>query len=237
MVLWGLYLGAGPLGAQENLPQLIERLQPAVVTVVVYDAANKVRGQGSGFFINNEGHFITNFHVLGRAEKARIKTKQGRMYTVKGVVGYDLKADLVQAVVDLPAGRPHHFLKLSPKPARLGERVIVIGSPMGLEQTVSDGMVSGLRTHPKLGELVQITAPISPGSSGGPVVNMKGEVIAVAKAQLRTGQNINFAVPAASIQTMALGPLRPLPLRVAGMPPGQSPLPPRPQIQLPRPSP
>jgi len=93
-------------------------------------------------------------------------------------------------------------LRLSRNFPEIGERVVVIGSPLGLEQTVSEGIVSAIRG---IGRLLQITAPISPGSSGSPVVNMKGEVVGVATLQFTQGQNLNFAVSAERISKMKSG--------------------------------
>jgi hypothetical protein len=86
-------------------------------------------------------------------------------------------------------------LSLSKTVPEVGERIIVYGSPLGLENTVSDGIVSAIRDIPEFGKIIQITAPISPGSSGSPVLNMKGEVIGVASFQMIDGQNLNFAIP------------------------------------------
>lgn len=96
--------------------------------------------------------------------------------------------------MDIPAEfvRP---LSVSSSIPQIGERVAVIGNPSGLERTVSDGIVSAVRDIPEFGKIIQITAPVSPGSSGSPVVNMKGEVIGVATFQLIEGQNLNFAIP------------------------------------------
>jgi tetratricopeptide (TPR) repeat protein len=97
-----------------------------------------------------------------------------------------------------------HPLSLSTTIPEVGERIIVYGSPLGLEKTVSDGIVSAIREVPGYGKLIQITAPISPGSSGSPVLNMKGEVIGVATFQMIEGQNLNFAIPSERIANLNL---------------------------------
>jgi len=93
----------------------------------------------------------------------------------------------------------------------IGERIFTLGNPLGLEGTISEGIVSGIRQLED-GELYQITSPISPGSSGGPVLNSRGEVIGIATAALRVGQNLNFAVPSASLDQLwkHQGPVRPV---------------------------
>jgi S1-C subfamily serine protease len=145
------------------------------------------------------------------------------------MVAADEKADLVKMVVNLPGGVPHYLTVSGARPDA-GERVIVMGSPLGLEQTATDGMVSAIRTMRDRGEFLQISAPISPGSSGGPVVNMAGQVIGIATFQVK-GQNLNFAVPGYRILALRDGPPRPLPGLGAG---GKS-LPARPGVNIPRP--
>jgi len=240
LVLLGLLSFAPPLSAQEDLPQLIARIQPSVVTIIIFDRRGKVIGNGSGFFINPQGHLVTNYHVLSRAARAEIKTSEGRHYPIKMVLAADRQADLIKVTADLPAGGPPAYLPISSKRPLVGERVVVIGSPLGLEQTVSDGMVSGIRRITGLGEVLQISAPISPGSSGGPVVNVKGEVLGMARGFLTRGQNLNFAIPGSLI--LALGEGSPKPLEdldkdgrapASGLPPRATGLPPRPTIHLP----
>lgn len=189
-----LFFSVGQATAQENLPRLVKKIQPAVVTIIAYDKQGKVIGQGSGFFINQDGLFLTNYHVLAGANRALVKTADGRRYPVERMVAEDKDGDLVLSAVEAPRGGLPS-LKISGVLPEVGEKVAVVGSPFGLEQTLSDGVVSAVRRIPELGEILQITAPISPGSSGSPVVNMKGEVIGVATLQLVKGQNLNFAVP------------------------------------------
>jgi tetratricopeptide (TPR) repeat protein len=119
-------------------------------------------------------------------------------------VAEDPEGDLARISVDIPAEKVIP-LPVSPAAPRVGEKVVVIGSPLGLDQTVSDGIVSAIREIPKFGKIIQMTAPISPGSSGSPVLNMKGEVIGVATFLLLAGQNLNFSVPGERISQLARG--------------------------------
>ncbi|MGQ9919729.1 MAG: trypsin-like peptidase domain-containing protein [Desulfobacca sp.] len=206
ILLWWLCLGLG-LGwpaawAEENLPAIIKRIAPAVV-VVETQRGNK-RGLGTGFFINAQGHIVTNYHVIYGAEQATVKTQNGRRYPVKRVVAENKEADLVLISADIPP-RQIVPLEISSRLPEVGEKIYAIGHPMGLEQTVSEGIVSAIRKLPKLGDIIQITAPISPGSSGGPVFNGAGQVIGVARATFRTGQNLNFAVPGRKVLEMRGG--------------------------------
>src|SRR4029078_11155566 len=136
---------------------------------------------------------ISNWHVVDECYRAEVKTADGSIYHIKGILASDKEADLVLLEVEIPPGKAK-FLKVAGNPPDEGERIVVIGNPLGLEGTVSDGIVSGIRDLPKLGRLIQLTAPISHGSSGGPVVNMFGDVVGVARAALSEGQNLNFAV-------------------------------------------
>jgi tetratricopeptide (TPR) repeat protein len=180
--------------AQEKLPGIVKKIEPSTVVILTYGKDGKIIGQGSGFFISQSGDIITNRHVLIGVHRAEVKTVKGKVYPITMIVGEDKEADIVRASVNIPVEsvRP---LSVSISIPEVGERVAVIGSPLGLERTVSDGIVSAVREIPAFGNIYQITAPISPGSSGSPVVNMKGEVIGIATFQFVEGQNLNFAIP------------------------------------------
>jgi hypothetical protein len=193
-----------PLLAQENLPAIVKKIQPSVVTILTYDKKGKGLLQGSGFFIRKDGDIITNRHVLEGASSADVKTAQGNVYPVTRVVAEDTEGDLILVSVDIPPDTVYP-LSVSASIPEVGERVLVIGSPLGLEKTVSDGIVSAVRDIPQFGKIIKITAPISPGSSGSPVVNMKGDAIGVATLQTVGGQNLNFAVPSERIARLKSG--------------------------------
>jgi tetratricopeptide (TPR) repeat protein len=199
-----IILTVSPSMSQENLPALIKKVEPSIVVIVTYNREGKIQGQGSGFFINREGDVITNSHVLQEASRATIRTAEGREYPIKKVLAEDKEGDLIQVSVDIPEGavRP---LSVTSKPPEVGERVIVIGTPLGLDKTVSDGIVSAVRNVPAFGNIIQVTAPISPGSSGSPVINMKGEVIGIATFFVVAGQNLNFAIPGERIAKLTTG--------------------------------
>lgn len=176
-----------------NLVELAKKVRPAVVLIETFDKDKKRLGGGSGFFINQKGHLITNYHVLKGAYTAEVKTYDGRMYSVKLVLAERQDVDLIKVLVDIPE-KATKFVQVTNTVPEVAERVLVVGSPLGLEQTVSEGIVSAVREIPTIGKIFQISAPISPGSSGSPVVNMKGQVIGVATFQIIEGQNLNFAV-------------------------------------------
>ncbi len=195
------FLDVKPLLAYENLTNLVKKIQPAVVTVIAYDAFGKPVKQGSGFFINSQGHFITNYHVVAGGVRLEVRTAEGENHPFVKVLASNEAWDLAVATLVLPPLEVKSLTMTTAKP-EVGERIVVVGSPLGLEQSLSEGVVSAVRKIPNLGELVQITAPISPGSSGSPVVNLRGEVIGVATFFLARGQNLNFAVPALYIATL-----------------------------------
>jgi hypothetical protein len=190
--------------SQENLPVIIKRVEPSTVAVLTYDANGEAIAVGSGFFIDSNGDVITNYHVVQGASLVQVKTVDGRVYHVAGVSGEDKEGDLVRLSVDIPtyAVRP---LSVTTSVPEVGERIVVIGNPLGYEHTVSDGIVSAIRDVPDHGKIIQITAPISRGSSGSPVVNMRGEVIGVATLKAFAGENLNFAIPGERVA--ALGPI------------------------------
>ena len=198
--------------AQEVLPHLVKKIEPSVVVILTYNKEGSPIGQGSGFFINKDGDIITNRHVLLGAYRAEVKTPNGKVYPITKIVAEDAEGDLIRASVSLKNASRKRSSRISVSPLsvsssipQVGEQVAVIGSPLGLERTVSEGIVSAVRQIPGFGKIIQITAPISPGSSGSPVVNMKGEVIGVATFQLIKGQNLNFAIPGERIARLKRG--------------------------------
>ncbi len=192
-----------------DLVKLIKQVLPAVVTIAGYNDQGKLTSYGSGFFINAQGHLITNYHVIQSMAHAKVKTHEGKTYPMTTILAADQHADLALCQVDMPGGSPH-FLTVSREVPEVGERVVVIGSPQLLEQTVSEGIVSAIRTDTHKGQAIQMTAPISPGSSGGPVLNLKGEVVGVSTFFRKGGQNLNFAIPGHRILALQPGPGRPL---------------------------
>ncbi len=187
----------------ESLPSIVKRIAPSTVIVFAYDNKGEFLKLGSGFFISQNGDIITNYHVLQGASSAEVKTSDGKTYPITHIVAIDKQSDIIRLSVDIPS-KYVHSLSLSETVPEVGERILVYGSPLGLEKTVSDGIVSAIREVPGYGKLIQITAPISPGSSGSPVLNMKGEVIGVATFQMVEGQNLNFAIPSERIASLNL---------------------------------
>ena len=197
--------GAAP--AQESLPALVRRVKPSVVSVLTYDAKGEPLISGTGFFIR-AGQVITNMHVIRGAHRVEIHTLdgKGRTYPVAGALATDEEADLALLSVDLPAERSRPLTFASSLPDE-GEQIFVIGNPLRLEGSVSEGIVSAVREVPDLGHIIQITAPVSHGNSGSPLLNMRGQVVGIVTVKVTNGQNINLALGMARISSLPEGKL------------------------------
>jgi serine protease Do len=172
--------------------ELVERASASLVMVEAQGADGTPIATGSGFFFFRGGtKVLTNLHVLKWAHQVVVKSLVDQTrYAVDSVHAADLARDLCLLEVNSPA-----FPVLVPAPqydTQVGDDVLVAGNPKGLEGTFSKGIVSAIRAG---SDRIQIDAPISPGSSGGPVLNRYGEVIGVATSSLTSGQALNFAVP------------------------------------------
>lgn len=194
------------ISAQDFLPELVKRIKPSAVAIETFDAKDNTLSRGSGFFVAAD-RVITNRHVIEKASRVEIHLLSGKKFTVKGVLAIDGEGDLALLSVEVPKGSaiPLPIVKSVPQE---GESVVVVGNPYGLEGSVSNGIVSAVREISGYGKIIQITAPISPGSSGSPVVNMNGQVIGVATLQAAEGQSLNFAVPAERISQLKVTELQ-----------------------------
>ncbi len=192
--------------AQDFLPELVKRVKPSAVAIETFDARGNTVSRGSGFFIAAD-RVITNRHVIERSNRVSVQLMDGKKFIAKGVLAVDGEGDLALLQVDVPAGLGVP-LPVVPNVPQEGESIVVIGNPFGLEGSVSDGIVSAVREISGYGRIIQITAPISPGSSGSPVVNMAGQVVGVATLQAAEGQSLNFAVPAERIAQLKVNELQ-----------------------------
>ena len=164
----------------------------AVVTVIAY-RDGEVLQSGTGFFIRKDGVVVTNLHVVAGAERLTVEIADGEIFDAIYVLSTDARRDLI--LLQLPVINAPVLPVAAQTDIRVGESVYVIGNPLGLRGTFSDGLVSAKRIHDGVTYL-QITAPISQGSSGGPVMNQDGKVIGVATSFFTDGQNLNMAIPA-----------------------------------------
>jgi serine protease Do len=200
-------------GALE-LQELAAQAKPSVVLLTVHDRLGRPVSEGTGFFVSSDGRVVTNHHVVEGAEGVTAKLADGREIDVVGVLADDPLKDvaIVQAKID--GVRP---LALGNSGAlRPGDEIVVIGSPLGLSGTLSTGIVSavrdeGLNDQRRTGDpsvdawRIQITAPVSHGSSGSPILTRGGDVVAVAVGMLSSGQNLNFGVPIEVAKSMLAG--------------------------------
>src|SRR6476659_10884002 len=189
--------------AQDFLPELVKRVKPSAVAIETFDSKDNTLSRGSGFFIAPD-RIITNRHVIERSSRVEIHLLDGKKFPVRGVLAVDGEGDLALLQVDVPAALavPPPIDRSVPQE---GESIVVVGNPFGLEGSVSNGIVSAVREISGYGKIIQITASISPGSSGSPVVNMLGQVVGVATLQAAEGQSLNFAVPADRIAQLKVG--------------------------------
>ena len=178
---------------KKDIVTIVEEANGAVVSIVMSDKEGHPVALGSGFLISKDGWIITNYHVIKRGTSAVIKFPDGRLFPIDGVLAADKDRDV--AIIKAH-GNDFRALTLGDSDLlQKGEEVVAIGSPLGLESTPSNGLFGGIRAIEKEGKFLQITAPISPGSSGGPLFNMAGEVVGITTLQFTEGQNLNFAIP------------------------------------------
>jgi len=183
-----------------SIPFLIEKTLPAVVQIIGLNDDKKPFKFGSGFFVS-KNLVITNYHVIEGSDTIVVKTHDGKYIEVNMILSKNPVYDLALIKVETPQ-QALHILKLEKKEPRIGETIFAIGSPLGLEYTVSDGIISALRNYKGRIKVLQITAPISQGSSGGPIINLNGDVVGVATMSIEEGQNLNFAVSVNNIFNM-----------------------------------
>ncbi len=197
-------LPSSPSGARVEpkarlaIQEIAKRASASTVLIVSTNQNGTRAALGSGFVIR-PGFVVTNSHVLTPGRMGLVHVRNSDEYlNVQRTVARDVKDDLV--LLEVP-GLQLAPLPLSVEPTVIGDTVFTMGNPEGMEGTFSEGLVSAFRTLGQ-NQFLQITAPISHGSSGGPVLNIYGEVIGVSTAMLESGQNLNFAVPAAAITTL-----------------------------------
>ncbi len=202
-------IAAPPRSSQPALKERAEKsyeelaqLASSVVLIAVHDRDGEIMGTGSGIMIGEKGYILTNHHVVvgGHFYSVRIEDDE-EVYATDEVIKYN-------SVIDLAVIRIKRRLKPIPlyKGSKLvrGQKVVAIGSPLGLFNSVSDGIVSGFRNINDV-DMIQFTAPISHGSSGGAVLNMNGEIIGISTAGIDSGQNINLAIGYENINNFVRG--------------------------------
>lgn len=189
----------------EAIVQIFKRKSDAVVLIAVETPEGD--RLGSGFAMSRDGQIVTNYHVLKGARKVLVKLKNGSAFLPKRIVNIDPAKDI--AVIQIDKGTPVYFTMGDSNKAIAGQRVLTIGNPQGLESTLADGLISSVRMNDAGMKIFQISVPLSNGSSGGPLIDLNGEVIGITTAAMNDGQNLNFAVPINYVRILLRKPFLP----------------------------
>ena len=189
--------GCADRGKELSGQEIYEKLSPS--TVEIYAESDYVSSLGTGFYIDNSGTVVTNYHVISDCSSAYVTANDGGMYEVTSVVGYSEELDLAI----LSTSKVDSQAVITCTEVTTGEAVYVLGSSVGLTGTFSEGLVSTAERHINGATYIQISAPISPGNSGGPVVNSRGQVVGIACAGREDGQNLNFAIPISEVDKIS----------------------------------
>jgi len=178
-----------------------------------FGGSQQSQAQGSGFVYDTAGHIVTNDHVVDGANSISVTFADGTKYSAK-VVGADPSSDLAVIKVDAPSGKLHPLNLGDSSALEVGDGVVAIGSPFGLEETVTAGIVSALNRHISsvnnftISGVIQTDAAINHGNSGGPLLNMSGEVVGVnSQIESDSGGNegVGFAVPSNTVSSLVKG--------------------------------
>ncbi len=173
--------------------QIADKATPAVVVVESYNEDGERMGQGSGYVHSTDGMVVTNYHVIRGSRSLSVRIPSKGSVQVQHLLGYNIENDIavLQLAEPVAAALEIEDFEL----VKVGDRVVAVGAPLGLESTVTEGIISALRdrsgTH-----IIQTSAALSAGSSGGPLLNEYGKVIGVSAAGVRDGQNLNFVISA-----------------------------------------
>lgn len=189
--------------SQLSVSDVVKQSSDAVVLIVISNSSGQETALGSGFLVSADGEVVTNYHVIKDAHSAIVKLSNGAFFPVAGVLASDSDKDLAVIKVN---GKNLPFLAIGDiDKLRVGDHVVAIGSPLGLEGTVSDGIVSAIRDVASK-RWIQTTAPVSHGNSGGPLLDINDHVVGVITwgVNLELGQNLNFAVPCNEVKTLLI---------------------------------
>ncbi len=210
----GTRMNAGQ-AAEKTIPVIARDAGKAIVLVVASNCSDNQVTQGSGFIISSDGRVATNFHVIRGCSSATVKFADGSFYQVAGVLATDPTKDIAILKIAASAKEFPFLVMADSDQVQVGEHVVAIGSPLALleltgnaeictESTVSDGIISGKRDWEGHGiTVLQTTAPVSHGSSGGALLDMQGQVLGITTMVMGEGQNLNFAVPAKYVTSMS----------------------------------
>ena len=179
--------------------EIFTKISPSVVEIYAESATET--STGTGFFIDNKGTVVTNYHVIENCQTAEITIANGNSFRVVSVLGYDSNRDIAVLSTSCSLSTP---LSIRDGEVKTGEKVYAIGSSLGLTGSLSDGIVSAVDREVEGNTYIQTTAPISQGNSGGPLVDSKGEVVGIICASFTDGQNLNLAIPIEALESISL---------------------------------
>src|SRR5690349_9596201 len=156
---------------------------------------------GSGVIVTNEGHIVTNNHVVAQVDEIEVQLSDGRTEKAR-LIGADAQMDIAVLKIDNPSVKP--LVLADSDSVQVGDFVVAIGNPFGFEETVTDGIISYKGRATEVGELLQTNAAINPGNSGGPLINLRGEVVGINTAIISTSgasAGVGFAIPSNAVRT------------------------------------
>jgi serine protease Do len=193
------------LAAAENYSskpsaKVVARVKRAVVLITTYDQRGMPEKQGSGFFLTAD-RVVTNFHVVNTASLIRISTFAGRTFTADRILAADKNSDLALLQLSAPSSDATTLGLAEVEPLE-GAPVMLVSNPLGAHWRVTAGEVGLSWSFFEVGERLQITTDVLPGSSGGPVLNLEGRVIGIAVMHVESNDNLNFAVPVARLKEL-----------------------------------
>ena len=187
-------------GSVLTAEQVYAKCAPSVFSMITYDANGEIYSRGSGVFLSADGTAVTNWHVLDGVASAEIITNDGKTYKVLGVYDYDVENDLARIQIGGSGFTP---ISVDYSGSLLtGATVYAIGNPQGLENSLSAGLVSSAHRTINSVNYIQITTPISSGSSGGALINARGQLVGITTASMSNGQNLNLAIPITALTAL-----------------------------------
>jgi len=199
---------------ESDTPEEIFARESGSVVLIAAGADNNRLSIGTGFIVREDGLIATNYHIIRGSRNIGIKMKNGRTYEHVQVYKVNAARDLALLKIET-SGLDPVTLGNSDR-IRIGQQVLAIGNPSGLENTISDGLISAVRTTNLGVKVLQISVPVSPGSSGGPLYDMEGRVIGVTVGAMQQGQNLNFAIPANYLKYMIISLNSPADVKSSG---------------------
>ena len=197
-------LGIAQLEAETyTAEQLATKTRPSVVTLTHKDRNGDHNGMGTGFVIDPNGLIATSLHVIGEARPVQVRFPSGEQFDVEAIHAWDRKLDL--AIIKISATNLQPLSLGDSDQLRNGQPVVAVGNPMGLEQSIVAGVVSGIREF-EHSEMIQLAIPIEPGNSGGPLLDMQGHVHGLLNLKSTVTENLGFATPVSQLKPLLAKP-------------------------------